>query len=123
MMGVSGGIVGGWRKTLRLIRLLEGRIVKDLLVRNFYRVSFNFAALVLIQMTISFLLGPIFYLVGLARWGWYSLELWQIKMMFTNPITDVVGFAAMALMVIICFEFVRAIWLALRGSYRLLRTF
>lgn len=108
---------------MRLIRLLEGQIVKDLLVRNFYRVAINFAALVLFQMTVSFLLGPIFYLVGLARWGWYSLELWQIKMMFTNPITDVVGFAAMALMVIICFEFVRAIWLALRGSYRLLRTF
>ena len=97
--------------------------MKDLLVRNFYRVSFNFAALVLIQMTISFLLGPIFYLVGLARWGWYSLDFWQIKMMFTAPITDVVGFAVMALMVIICFEFVRAIWLALRSSYRLLRTF
>ena len=95
----------------------------EALKRNAYRISSNFTALVLIQMTISFLLGPIFYLVGLARWGWYSLELWQIKMMFTNPITDVVGFAAMALMVIICFEFVRAIWLALRGSYRLLRTF
>ena len=122
MVGVSGGIVGGWRKTLWLIRLLEGRIVKDLLVRNFYRVSFNFAALVLMQMTISFLLGPIFYLVGLARWGWYSLELWQVKMMFTTPITDVVGFAVMALMVIICFEFVRGIWFALRGSYRLLRS-
>ena len=123
MVGVSGGIVSGWRKTLRLIRLLEGRIVKDLLVRNFYRVAINFAALVLIQMTISFLLGPIFYIAGLVRWGWYSLELWQIKMMFTTPITDVVGFGLVALMVIICFEFVRGIWLALRGSYRLLRTF
>ena len=96
--------------------------MKNLLVRNFHRVSFNFAALVLLQMTISFLLGPIFYIIGLTRWGWYSLDLWQIKMMFTNPITDVVGFAVMALMVILCFEFVRAIWLALRGSYRLLRS-
>jgi len=122
VVGVSGGIVGGWRKTLRLIRLLEGRIVKDLLVRNFYRVSFNFAALVLIQMTISFLLGPIFYLGGLARWGWYSLELWQIKMMFTVPVTDVVNFAMLALLLIMFFEFMRAVWLALRGSYRLLRS-
>lgn len=97
--------------------------MKDLLVRNFYRVSFNFAALVLIQMTISFLLGPIFYIVGLVRWGWYSLDFWQIKMMFTGPITDVVGFSVMALMVIVCFEFVRGSWLALRWSYRLIHSF
>ena len=95
----------------------------EALKRNAYRISSNFTALVLIQMTISFLLGPIFYLVGLARWGWYSLELWQIKMMFTTPITDVVGFSVMALMVIVCFEFARGILLALRRSYRLLRSF
>ena len=97
--------------------------MKDLFVRNVYRNSRNFAALVLIQMTVSFLLGPIFYIVGLARWGWYSLDFWQIKMMFTVPVTDVVYFSMVAFLLIMCFEFVRAIWLALRGSYRLLRSF
>ena len=64
--------------------------------RGVYRLARNFAALIFIQMTIDFLIGPIGYVVEISRHGWYALAPWQIKMMFTSPIQNIPEFVFMA---------------------------
>ena len=68
--------------------------------RSVYRVGRNFAALIFIQMTIDFLIGPIGYVVGLFNYGWYALAPWQIKLMFTSPLQNITEFVFMATLIL-----------------------
>ena len=72
--------------------------------RNGYRISRNFTALVILLMTFEFLVGPIYYIVGLAQHGWYSLAPWQIKMMITSPFQSIEHFALLAIFLIMFYE-------------------
>ena len=60
----------------------------DIIQRHAYRVARNFAGLVFFFMTADFLAGPIYYLVSIHQYGFYWLAGWQIKMIFTSPITN-----------------------------------
>jgi len=87
----------------------------ETLKRAAYRVSRNFVALVLIQMNLNFIAGPIYYIVGIVKYGWYSLAPWQIKMMLTVPIQEIPNFSLLAI-------FLLAIWGILVAPFMLLRT-
>ena len=83
--------------------------------RSVYRVGRNFAALIFIQMTIDFLIGPIGYVVGLFNYGWYALAPWQIKLMFTSPLQNITEFVFMATLIL-------AIWGILKAPFVLFKT-
>ena len=85
------------------------------LKRNAYRVPKKFAALIFIQITINFIAGPIYYIVGIVKYGWYSLAPWQIEMMITTPIQDIPQYSLMAI-------FLLAIWGILITPFVLLKT-
>ena len=83
----------------------------DIIQRHAYRVARNFVALIFIQMTIDFLIGPIGYVVGISRHGWYALAPWQIKMMFTSPIQNITEFVFMATLLLVIWEITRTFFL------------
>ena len=93
-------------------------VLLEMVKRNASRIARNFAALVLIQMTIDFILGPIFYVKSLFENGWYMIAGWQIEMMLTSPIMNVVEFAMLALMIQFFWEIFRAIWVIMAFTYR-----
>ena len=80
----------------------------ETLKRSTYSVARNFAALVFIQMTIDFLIGPIGYVIGLFNYGWYALAPWQIKMMFTSPIQNITEFTFMAALLLTIWGILKA---------------
>lgn len=87
----------------------------ETLKRSAHHVARNFAALVFIQMSINFIAGPTYYIVGIVKYGWYSLAPWQIEMMFTAPIQDIPQYSLMAI-------FLLAIWGILITPFVLLKT-
>ena len=87
--------------------------------RGVYRFARNFAALIFIQMTIDFLIGPIGYVVGLFNYGWYALAPWQIKMMFTSPIQNITEFAFMATLFLAIWEILKTLFVL----FKLVRNF
>ena len=87
----------------------------EFLKRSGYRIARNFTALVVMLMTTEFLLGPIYYIVGISRQGWYSLAPWQIKMMITSPLQDILHFSLISI-------FLLAIWGLLVTPFVLLKT-
>ena len=79
----------------------------DLVRRHVFRVLRNFSALVLFFMTADFLVGPVYYLIGMIQNGFYMLASWQIQMIFTAPIRDIHEYAMLALMVQFFWEIFR----------------
>ena len=92
----------------------------DLVRRHVYRVLRNFTALVIFFMTADFLAGPIYYLVSVHQYGFYWLAGWQIKMIFTSPITNFLEYVMLAFMVQILWEIPRFIIMTIKNTYRLI---
>ena len=86
----------------------------ELVRRNVYRVLRNFTSLVLFFMTADFLVGPVYYLVGIVQNGFYMLASWQIQMIMTAPIRDIQEYAMLVLLVQFFWEFGRAIYVISR---------
>ena len=86
--------------------------MNDSIKRNSYRIARNFTALVVLLITVDFLIGPIYYVVGISRHGWYSLAPWQIKMMFTTPLQDTLHFSFIAAFLVVLWELPRFMFLA-----------
>ena len=89
--------------------------------RGVYRIARNFAALIFIQITIDFLIGPIGYVVGVSRHGWYALAPWQIKMMFTSPLQNITEFVFIAIFLQLIWEIICIFWLCGSRLFRILR--
>ena len=79
----------------------------DVVRRNVYRVLRNFSALVLFFITADFLVGPVYYLIGMIQNGFYMLASWQIQMILSAPIRDIQEYAMLALMVQFFWEIFR----------------
>lgn len=71
-------------------------------------------------MTADFLVGPVYYLIGMIQNGFYMLASWQIQMILTAPIRDIQEYAMLALMVQFFWEFGRAIYVI--GRYAITKT-
>lgn len=93
-------------------------VLLEMVKRNAYRIARNFSALVLIQMTVDLVMGPIYYIKSLFEYGWYMIAGWQIEMMLTSPIMNIVEFAMLALMIQFIWEIFRAIWVISRFAFR-----
>ena len=92
----------------------------DLVRRNVYRVLRNFSALVLFFLTADFLAGPIYYLMSVHQHGFYWLAGWQIKMIFTSPITNFLEYVMLAFLVQFLWEIPRFIIQTIRNTYNLI---
>lgn len=96
----------------------------EMLKRNFYRITRNFTALVIYIMTLEFVVGPFYYLSYVKEVGWYALDWWQIKMIFTAPITDIEHYAGASFLLLLIWEIFRVFWVvgrfAVRKSVKLL---
>ena len=92
----------------------------DIIQRHAYRVARNFAGLVFFFMTADFLAGPIYYLVSVHQYGFYWLAGWQIKMIFTSPITNFLEYVMLAFMVQFLWEIPRFIIMTIKNTYRLI---
>ena len=86
----------------------------DIIRRHVFRVLKNFTALVIFFMTADFLVGPVYYLIGMFQNGFYMLASWQIQMIFTAPIRDIQEYAMLALMVQFFWEIFRVPWVLFR---------
>ena len=109
--------VGGRENNLLLIGLLEGLLMKDLLLRHGYRISLNFMALVLIQFTWEVISVPIFYVYGLTKWGWYWPDGWYYGFMIQHVDSFTFQFAMIALILVVIWEIFRAVFLLSRSTF------
>ena len=90
----------------------------EMLKRNFYRITRNFTALVIYIMTLEFVVGPFYYLSYIKEVGWYALDWWQIKMIFTAPISDIEHYATTSILLLLLWEVIRAFWVVGRFAFR-----
>ena len=92
----------------------------ELVRRNVYRVLRNFSALVLFFMTADFLVGPVYYLIGMIQNGFNMLASWQIQMILPAPIRDIQEYAMLALMVQFFWEIPRFVLISIKNTYKLI---
>ena len=82
--------------------------------RNLHRLLRNFTFLVVLQFNLEIVAVPFYYVMGLFQWGWYAPSLWQYKLMIEEPGLFISRYAMFALLVLIFWEFGRAIYVISR---------